>query len=540
MRNRTRQFRGMLPVLCLSALLATGCSRLPEPRSDEVAAAAVPVQWPGPDGLLDRRADCDVLGGEARPGASVVVALTDSVSPGRAPIPHNPSERLVFSHLYETLVTLDCAGRLQPGLASSWTCTEDSTLWVFKIRPGARFWDGSVIMAQDVADAWTRNQDGPRHGKNTPLWTWFNMRARAVSIEAGNTLAIRLPEPQARFPYLLAHPATAVAVRREGWNWPVGSGPLRLRAGTPRPLPDLICRPNIHHPRAPIWKELVFRVRPGTDPRDLAGGNEDLVLTRDLDVVRFYQDLPGYREQALPWDRIYVLVCPPEANPREGAPWLLMARSLQPSTDLTTTDARPWHDLVLPAGQLLDCPQLTGPIAGAQGALRHWELGKVNLDAGSIAFDRDDPAARELAQRLAALGPPDRHAEAVHGGALDFILYWQMSGAVVLPLDQEFGNGCLQVADLIGKAPWLQAAALHAPAAHGGDNPDSLVQAQSVRNAVAGDPADLLMLQDMVRPLALTRPWLITRGEWAGLGWLFDGTPRLEKVGRSLSPEMAP
>jgi hypothetical protein len=172
--------------------------------------------------------------------------------------------------------------------------------------------------------------------------------------------------------------------------------------------------------------------------------------------------------------------------------------------------------------------------------LRHWELGKVNLDEGSIAFDRDDPAARELAQRLAALGPPDRHAEAVHGEALDFILYWQMSGAVVLPLDQEFGNGCLQVADLIGKAPWLQAAALHAPAARGGDNPDSLVQAESLRGTFAGDPADLLLLQGLVRPLAVTRPWLITRGPWAGFGWLFDGTPRLENVGRPTNPETTP
>ncbi|PIE75863.1 hypothetical protein CSA17_05265 [bacterium DOLJORAL78_65_58] len=257
----------------------------------------------------------------------MVVALTDSVLPNRAPIPHNPSERLVFSHLYETLVTVDCAGRLQPGLASSWSCTEDSTLWVFKIRPGARFWDGAVVRAQDVADAWALNQDCPGQGNRTPLWTWFNMRARAVSIRRDNTLAIRLPEPQARFPYLLAHPATAVAVRRAGWNWPVGSGPLRLRAGTPQPLPDLICRPNSHHPRAPVWKELTFRVRPATDARDWAhardgtGDQADLIPTRDQDVVRFYQDLPGYRTHALPWDRLYLLVCPPEANPSADTPW---------------------------------------------------------------------------------------------------------------------------------------------------------------------------------------------------------------------------
>ena len=540
MLNRTRLWRGMAPVLWLSALLATGCSRMPEPHSAESSAPTAVRLWPGDDGPQNQRTDCDVLSGEAEPGASLVVALTDSVSPQLAPIPHNPSERLVFSHLYETLVTVDCAGQLQPGLASEWTCTEDSTLWVFQIRPGARFWDGSVVTAQDVATAWAENQGFPRREGRTPLWTWFSMRARTVSREEGNSLAIRLPEPQARFPYLLAHPATAVAVRREGWTWPVGSGPLRLRAGTPQPLPDLACRSNIHHPRAPIWKELVFRVHPAADPRDLAGGQEDLIRTRNLDVVRFYQDIPGYQAVALPWDRIYLLVCPPEKNPAGGASWRLMVQGLAPATDLTTTDALPWHDLVLPAGQNLDCPQLTGPVAGAQGALRQWELGKAELDDRSIAYDRDDPAARELAQRLAALGPADRHAEPVHGGALDFILYWQMSGAVVLPLDQEFGNGCLQVADLLGKAPWLQSAALHDPAATGGDNTDSLVQAESLRRSWSTDPAHALMDQGLVQPLAVTRPWLIIRGDWAGLQLQFDGTARLSGLGRPVQMEIAP
>ena len=68
--------------------------------------------WPAGQGggLASAREGCDVLSAEARPGGNFVFALTDSVQPGRAPIPHNHAERVVFAQLYETLVQVDCAG----------------------------------------------------------------------------------------------------------------------------------------------------------------------------------------------------------------------------------------------------------------------------------------------------------------------------------------------------------------------------------------------------------------------------------------------
>jgi len=525
--------RSLSGIILISLLLVAGCSSSPSPDTDPTRDEFEPIVWPSNQGTTQEREGCSPLPGEGTPGATIVFALTDSVSPDLAPIPHNPSQRLVFAHLYETLVNVDCEGNLEPGLASAWSCTEDSTLWVFTLRRDARFWDGSRVTSEDVRNAWATNQDCPRRGDQTPLWTWFNARAKTITLMDVNRLAIRLPEPQARFPLLLAHPATAISVRRDGWTWPVGSGPLRLRASTPTPLPDLECRPNQHHPHRPIWKSLTFRVMPRTDSRDLISTDIDLAMTRNLDAVRFYREMPGFKTAELPWNRLYVLICPPEKNPSGTGRWTRIVQSLTPADDLSRVSARSWEHLIFPAGGRVSCPQLTGPVANGSSARREWDLGQSKLDEFTIAFPWDDPAARELAQRLAALGPSSLRVSPVHPDAVNFILNWQMAAAVILPTQQHFPTCCLQTATLLGRASWLQMATLQpASLVHGGQA-ENLVQAEAQTEFSHRNPTRALLEKGLAHPLALTHSWLITRGSWAGLEISFDGTPLLWNLGRS-------
>ncbi len=54
-------------------------------------------------------------------------------------------------HIYETLVDRDVEGTLQPRLALSWELKpDDPTTWVFKLRDGVTFHDGSAFTAEDV------------------------------------------------------------------------------------------------------------------------------------------------------------------------------------------------------------------------------------------------------------------------------------------------------------------------------------------------------------------------------------------------------
>jgi hypothetical protein len=515
-------------------LLAAGCGGTSGSGSGDKESRPVLNMWPSGErgGLSATREGCDVLAGPAVTGGSFIFALTDSVLPGRAPIPHNTSERIVFAQLYETLVNVDCAGQMRPGLAEQWTCTEDSTVWVFTLREGARFWDGTRITSEEVRRSWAENQDGPAVAGNTSPWTWLNARAETVTSLDARRLSVRLPEPHARFPMLMAHPATAVAVRRPGWTWPVGSGPVRLRASDPAPLPDLTCRPNLNHPDAPIWKNLTFRIEPGVDPRDLVATDLDLTLARDLDVVRFFEEAPGFRPVPLPWNRLYLLVCPPAMNPAGSTRWVKAAGRLDIGHDVTAVSARYWPDIVFPAGGGGDCPQLSGPVTGSVSARLDWGLAGKNLGSEVIAYPAGDPGAREMAHRLGALVGRDARTAALPAGGTEFALEWQMSGAFVLPFDQQYPTGCLQMAVLLGKAAWLQKAAL--------DLPDGSVESLAGADEAAGhpvlSPAEALAARNLVLPLGLSRPWLVARGSLAGLTLAFDGTPLLAGLGTSADP----
>ncbi|MGB8492893.1 MAG: ABC transporter substrate-binding protein [Candidatus Acidiferrum sp.] len=52
--------------------------------------------------------------------------------------------------VYERLVTLDDYGKFQPALAIEWSHDDAAKNWQFKLRPGVKFSDGSVLTSADV------------------------------------------------------------------------------------------------------------------------------------------------------------------------------------------------------------------------------------------------------------------------------------------------------------------------------------------------------------------------------------------------------
>src|SRR5439155_19885395 len=85
----------------------------PPPAAEPLSLSPVVAPFPDNDA-----ADCALI---ALPGDRMAtIALGDRVDPANAPHPTNDSERLLFRQLYETLVRVDCEGRVRPGLAASW------------------------------------------------------------------------------------------------------------------------------------------------------------------------------------------------------------------------------------------------------------------------------------------------------------------------------------------------------------------------------------------------------------------------------------
>lgn len=524
-----------------------GCvqSSRPEPRTEIVVPSLMLAE------------ECDPLPGPGKPGGTIIFALTDSVNPGHAPVPHNVSERIVFRNLYETLVEVDCAGRLSPALAASWESFENYRTWVFTLRADTRAWDGAVLTAADVKRSWITAQSCPAAVDGHSPLIWLNARAASVKVLDDRRLAITLPEAQADFPLMLAHAALAVAVPRSGRAWPVGTGPCRLDPDARQSGSDLVCKPHRHHPRKPTWERLVFRVLPGEDPRDVLGGQADLVLARDRAALNYFSRTPRVEVTALPWDRLYLLLCPPGGTVQERQRWYTGWNRRELARDVVGAVSQPADESFFfqPTEQL--CPQLTGPVEALNWPSLDTEGRTTTLDRDVIVYPEGDEDARRLAERIAALAgrvrrpgldrpgrgamtPPQPPAggEVPQAIALSRLAFGgglqsQRAGAYVLTVERSYPSACLQIASLLGMAEWIQQAAHAETVTSSVYPPGARLAAPSVDFSLPEviQATRRLRVTGVAVPLVITRAALVASGRLAGVRLAYDGTPLLAQAG---------
>jgi oligopeptide transport system substrate-binding protein len=72
-----------------------------------------------------------------------------------AVITGQPEGRIVNS-LFEGLMTFNAAGKSGPGMAESWTLSEDGRIYTFALRPDAVWSDGRALTAHDFVASWKR------------------------------------------------------------------------------------------------------------------------------------------------------------------------------------------------------------------------------------------------------------------------------------------------------------------------------------------------------------------------------------------------
>lgn len=156
----------------------------------------------------------------------------------------------VALELFEGLVRYRADGTPEPGLAESWTVSDDGRIWRFTLREGLRFSDGNPLRAADVVASFRRLMAPATVAPNASL---FSAIENAPAIAAGKadpgtlgvealdagTVEFRLTRPLPAFLELLAHAAAAVLpthiLEQHGDGWArqrplIGSGPFRLKA----------------------------------------------------------------------------------------------------------------------------------------------------------------------------------------------------------------------------------------------------------------------------------------------------------------------
>ncbi|WP_455352167.1 ABC transporter substrate-binding protein [Streptomyces sp. SYSU K217416] len=122
----------------------------------------------------------------------------------------NYAENTVLSNLCESLLRLTPDFEIKPGLASR-AVNPAPTVWVYTIRDGVTFWDGSPLTAEDVAASLNRHLD-------PGLGTWWGDYFQNVkTIEATGPLqvTVTLKQPDALFNQAMATAAGAVAQKAQ-------------------------------------------------------------------------------------------------------------------------------------------------------------------------------------------------------------------------------------------------------------------------------------------------------------------------------------
>ncbi|MBY3599593.1 ABC transporter substrate-binding protein [Rhizobium bangladeshense] len=115
----------------------------------------------------------------------------------------------VFSNVYDVLIRVDKTGtKLEPGLAESWTISDDGLTYTLTIRD-TKFSDGSPLTAEDAAYSLLRIRDDP-----ASLWSdSYKVIETAVATDA-HTLTIKLRNPSAPFLSTLALPNASVISKK--------------------------------------------------------------------------------------------------------------------------------------------------------------------------------------------------------------------------------------------------------------------------------------------------------------------------------------
>lgn len=129
------------------ALFAAGC----QPKA---TATEKPVTSPAPS---------DSTGSTTGPTSNNPAAINRDIFLDPA-LTQDADSLVISQYLYEGLVVLDGNGEPQPGLAESWVISDDQLDYIFTLRPGALFSDGSAITPDVIVDNFNRWFD-----PNSPL-----------------------------------------------------------------------------------------------------------------------------------------------------------------------------------------------------------------------------------------------------------------------------------------------------------------------------------------------------------------------------------
>lgn len=319
-------------------------------------------------------------------------------------------------HIFQSLVTTDANQKLQPELAASWRAVDDTT-WEFKLRPEAKFSNGTDFTATDVIYTMCRI---PKVENSPSSFTVFTRGIEAVEAPDPKTVRIKTAAPAPLLPNNMATLGilSAKAFGGEGVKYDkagcqnlgdlpkstdfndvskaIGTGPYRLAEYT-RGAQTVIVRSDTYWGPKATWARVVWRPISSNGPRVAA------LLAGDVDIIENPQieDLPrikssGFKTAEALSNRIIYLHLDQFADPAWKTPGV-KGTDKNPFLDKRVREA---VSKAINRQAIVD--RIMGGVAQAAGELLPVPLFGTSPDRKPTPFDPD--GARKL---LAEAGYPN-------------------------------------------------------------------------------------------------------------------------------------
>jgi peptide/nickel transport system substrate-binding protein len=217
----------------------------------------------------------------------------------------------VSSHVFEGLTRLDRELRLRPGLADRWV-TPDERTWIFHLRPGVVFSDGSPVRARDVAAS-----------LNYLRLARSSLHVLLSALESAEPLSDSEVRLRTRYPFpvLPSHLTQAFVLPEAALAQhpvpPIGTGPYVVESRRPGVALTLAANPRFRGPQ-PAFARVRFEVLPsGADRvRALEAGQVQIAAVVPIPALAKLRLRPGIRVTVRPGLRVLFL-----ALRREQAPF---------------------------------------------------------------------------------------------------------------------------------------------------------------------------------------------------------------------------
>ncbi|MCB9946375.1 MAG: ABC transporter substrate-binding protein [Rhodospirillaceae bacterium] len=167
-------------------------------------------------------------------------------------------DEVVYANLFESLTRIDETGQVIPGLAESWTVSDDGLTYTFRLRQGVLFHDGTTFDADDVRFSLERAAAEDSVNAQKAFFTPI----ASIDTPAPDQVVVHLDHPVGLFLFTMGSgDAAIVAPESAASNTtnPVGTGPYRFAGRAEGDHVTLERNPDYHGPDSVFFDRVVFR-----------------------------------------------------------------------------------------------------------------------------------------------------------------------------------------------------------------------------------------------------------------------------------------